>query len=214
MTVDVFVTRPGVTPEEHFGHVIRIPNVLDDEWMKANELGDGPLNLDALFGDLLAGIGRPSQLIPYGLVEPTGWERRFVEWVSEKLHTRPLPGWEIGLPNPNGPFAALAGALTDPLADVPKELKPARFIEAETPELEALAAARHIREWLADQDWSKAVDDVLVLLPTSSLRRNTWRRVFERHGLTVRSPSYASLRELPLGSFVMALADLAIPRAG
>jgi hypothetical protein len=209
MTVDVFVTRPGVTPEEHFGHVIRIPNVLDDEWMKANELGDGPLNLDALFGDLLAGIGRPSQLIPYGLVEPTGWERRFVEWVSEKLHTRPLPGWEIGLPNPNGPFAALAGALTDPLADVPKELKPARFIEAETPELEALAAARHIREWLADQDWSKAVDDVLVLLPTSSLRRNTWRRVFERHGLTVRSPSYASLRELPLGSFVMALADLA-----
>jgi len=217
MSLDVFIVRPGVKPPEYFGHLIRIPPVPTAEEVAQAGLARTAEALagleDALFADILAGIGRPGRLVPYGLVEPTPWERRFVAWVSGHLGVAPPAGWanqtvETGAPA----LAEVAAALADPLAPVPPAAAPVRLVATDDLELEALAGARAIRAWLAPQPpelWSSALDDIVVLLPRAGDRRALWRRTFARHGLPVVAPESATLGDEPLGLWIEALARLA-----
>ncbi len=94
MSLPVFITRAGVSPPEYLGHIVRIPAVPTPEALREAGLDASTLDglEDALFADRLAGLGKPGRLIPYGLVEPTPWERRFVAWVGRRLGLAPEAG--------------------------------------------------------------------------------------------------------------------------
>jgi hypothetical protein len=217
LSLDLFVTRGGVYPKRYLGYLIVVPPVPAPEDVPAAALGTagqvGDALEEGLFGDRLAGIGKPARLIPFGLVEPAAWERRFVAWVARRVGVAPEPGWDTLAERDRNPaFASLAVALSDPLSVAPEASTALRLVECDDPELEALAAVRRIREWLAPQPlerWAEVLDEVLVLLPSSPERRATWKRVLEKHGIAADVPGYAPLVSLPLGHWLLSLARLA-----
>ncbi len=180
MSLDLFVTRGGVYPKRYLGYLVVVPPVPAPEEVPAAALGTagqvGDELEDALFGDRLAGIGRPARLIPLGLVEPTAWERRFVAWVAKRVGVAPEPGWDsLAERDRNPAFASLAVALSDPLAAAPEPSAALRLVECDDPELEALTAVRRIREWLAPQPaerWVEALDEVLGMASGGSEASN------------------------------------------
>ncbi|HEY3353394.1 MAG TPA: PD-(D/E)XK nuclease family protein, partial [Polyangia bacterium] len=215
MGIDLFIVRAGVTPAERFGYVLRVPPVPDPAELAAAGVDvarDVAALEDRLFAHLLAGMGTPARLVPHGLVEPTPWERRFVGWVARKLGVPPVAGWDhLAEAARNPAFAALAAAVADPLAAAPPPSPAVGLLEGDDFELEALGAVRHLRDWLGARPlaaWPAACDDALVLLPAAGGRREIWKRTLERHGLPADAPVYATLRDTPLGQWLLALARL------
>ena len=214
LSLDLFIVRPGVYPERYLGHLLTVPDLPEPGSILAK--GTGPLadaDLEELFEKSLVGVGRPARLVPFGLVEPTAWERRFVAWVSRRLGLEPEAGWEaLAARDRNPRFGRLAAALADPLAAPPESSGDLSLLACDDPELEAIAAARRIRAWLAPQPferWPEALDGVLVLLPASPERRSTWKRVLERHGIAADVPAYLPVAGLPLGRWLLSLCRLA-----
>lgn len=214
LSLPVFITRAGVSPPEYLGHIVRIPAVPTPEALREAGLDASKLGSleDALFGDRLAGLGKPGRLIPYGLVEPTPWERRFVAWVGKRLGLAPEAGWDaLGAKAANPGLEPVAVALADPLANPPSSA-PVDLVAGDDPELEALGAARAIRRWLAPQpvsSWPTALDEVVVLLPSSSSRRALWRETLSRHGLPAEATESVPLAQTSLGLWLLTLSRLA-----
>jgi len=217
VSLDLFIVRPGVYPERYLGHLVTVPDVPAPA-VPGSIPGQGTkpptdAGLDALFASSLVGVGKPARLVPYGLVEPTAWERRFVAWASRHLGLEPESGWDtLASERRNPSFESLAAALADPLAPPPSASVDLSLVACDDPELEAIAAARRIRAWLAREPferWPEALDDVLVLLPASPERRSTWKRVLEKHGLAADVPAYLPVAGLPLGRWLLSLCRLA-----
>jgi ATP-dependent helicase/nuclease subunit A len=194
------------------GRVVEIPPPPRADDLAERKLDPADPGFDnAVLGPVLAGIGRPERLVPYGLVAPTSWERRFVAYAARRLEIAPEPGWDAFSLETGGPFDDLARAVADPLAPSPAERDAIALVEAEDPELEAIAAARAIRAWLDPVPvdlWPALVSEVVVLLPSSPARRATWKRILEAHGLAADAPVWRTLAELPVGRWLVALARL------
>ena len=213
MALEVFLVRRGVAPPSYLGRVVEIPPPPRADDLAARKLDPAQPGFDeAVLGPALAGIGRPERLVPYGLVEPTAWERRFVAFAAARLGVAPEAGWDAFPLETGGPFDDLARAVADPLAKPPAARDAITLVEADDPELEAIAAARAIRAWLdpAPEDrWPALLSDVVVVLPSSPTRRATWKRVLEAHGLSADAPVWRPLADLPVGRWLVALARLA-----
>lgn len=184
----------------------------------ADRLGD----LDALATDAdalpirlgldreLAQFGRIEAIRPWGLHQPTPWERRVVAWIAAQLGVAdPLPCEDAW----SGPLAPMGAVLADPLSRWP-DAPPSglTLLEGADPDLEALGATRWLRRDLVGIDpaaWSTWTDSVLILVPDDALRLATWKARLEEAGLPVRSRGWQSIADSPVGRWFLSLASLA-----
>ena len=149
---------------------------------------------------------------PSGFECPSPWEDLYLRWVAsvceasvtEKMTASPRIEHSV------------ARRLTDgegwrSVKDVPAEVTVRR---CDTRRGEAIASARRIRAWLAEQgvlgtdDAAAATDRVLVLLPWTRSRLDLWRRVFESYDLPFRPGNTDRLFEKPIARWVCCVADV------
>ncbi len=158
----------------------------------------------------LPSYGRIDAIRPWGLHEPTAWERRIVNWLA--LH--------LGVPDPletpaqtqRGPLSGFADTLAELMepwpATPPTGLE---LLRAQDPDLEALAAVRWLRRLLLEQpadSWEAWLDGVLLLVPDDPARQATWRRRLEEGGLPVISRGWTALADTLVGRWLIATSRL------
>jgi RecB family exonuclease len=221
----LFLVRPGATPPgDYLGWVVSIPAPPTSRRIREGGGSTAPDGLSAAealdraleavgFAGNFAGMGSPARIVAWGLVAPSSWERKVVDWVVARLG-----GQAEFLPNPAPPTAlpAIADAarvLQDPLGLLGHR-DPTRvaWIDGSDRDLEAHGVARFLRERLnrlPPDSWPRAWGDIRILLPDGRARRNAWESALTRAGIPVLDPPRQPLLDTGAARWLLRLLDLA-----
>ena len=210
----LFVTRKHASgPREQLGYRLEIPRMA----LPATPPPDGDQAEALEWVHPVPPGARIERIQPVGLVEPSLWERMFLQWVSDALNAPLCPGWDETAPEPiAGCHLQLRQALqeTAPWSDAGQVPEEVRMRRAATVRGEAVAAARDIRKWLEDlvvsspQEAALACDAVLVLVPEDRLTIERWSRTLREYDLPVRATLPEPLSRSALARWLVALAAL------
>lgn len=154
--------------------------------------------------------GRVELIAPCGLVAPSAWERRYLQWLCRELGADLVHPAEVSPPERLPAHVAEVLRRVDEARpfDDDEPIPPGLTLRrAETGRMEARAAALQIRHWLEEHGTDQA-GRVLVLLPRQRALFDTWLSEMASCGVPAIGAAVRMVRETGVGSWALSVAAL------